>query len=56
VVGRLEFFPFFQSGERGGALSFRNITRGDLSECKTVLNILKSFFLLKRGSFLRSFV
>jgi hypothetical protein len=55
VVGRLEFFPFFQSGVRG-VVSFRNLTRGDLSECKTVLNILKSSFLLKRGPFLRSLV
>jgi hypothetical protein len=41
---------------REGVLSFRNITRGDLSECKTALDILKSSFLLKEGSFLRSLV
>jgi len=43
----LSIFPEW----REGVLSFRNITRGDLSECKTLLNILKSSFLLKRVPF-----
>jgi len=43
----LSIFPEW----REGVLSLRNVTRGDLSECKTLLNIPKSFFLLKKVPF-----
>jgi hypothetical protein len=48
--GQVRILPIFPECQEG-VLSFRNIIRGDLSECKTSLNILKSSFLLKRAPF-----